>query len=204
MVGFGRVTTRPYPFGEGVMLTSEGNHLFVSPDDWGHILFRVALAVATGALVGLNRDRGKRPAGLRTDVTVSVGSAQFVMLIPQAGVEINATNALSRTVQAITPGVGFIGAGIIDQQARSKGGEVTQIRGLTSSAALWLTASLGNAAGCGLWRMTLVGKLATLLVLSGFKRIKDAPVSKIRVRRNGRAKLTAAVNRQTTTPPADV
>jgi putative Mg2+ transporter-C (MgtC) family protein len=185
------------------MLMSDGNHLFFSPDDWGQILFRVALAVAAGGLVGLNRDRVKRPAGLRTYVTVSVGSALFVMLILQAGVDFNATNALSRTLQGITTGVGFIGAGIIYQQARSKG-EVTQIRGLTSAAALWLTASLGTAAGCGLWRMTLVGTVAALLVLSGFKRIKGAPVYKIHVRRNGRAKLRAAVNRQTAIPPADV
>ncbi len=129
-------------------MLSQSSQLFFSPDDWEQLLLRVGLAVAAGGVVGLNRDRVRRPAGLRTYVTVSVGSALFVMLILQSGADFNATNALSRTVQGNTTGVGFIGAGVIFQQARGKR-EVTQIRGLTSAAALWLTAGLGTAAGCG-------------------------------------------------------
>lgn len=115
-------------------------------------------------------------------MTVSVGSAFFVMLILQAGVDFNATNALSRTVQGITTGVGFIGAGLIFHQQGERSS--TSVKGLTSAAALWLTASLGTAAGCGLWQMTLIGTVMTLVILSGFKRMKDAPVYKKVVRRN--------------------
>jgi len=163
------------------MAYADPSHLFFSPDDWGEIFFRIGLAVLAGGAVGINRDRVKRPAGLRTYMTVSVGSAFFVMLILQAGVDFNATNALSRTVQGITTGVGFIGAGLIFQQQSEHSS--APIKGLTSAAALWLTASLGTAAGCGLWQMTLVGTVMTLVILSGFKRVKDAPVYKNVVRR---------------------
>jgi putative Mg2+ transporter-C (MgtC) family protein len=160
---------------------ADPSHLFFSPDDWRAIFFRMGLALLAGGAVGINRDRIKRPAGLRTYMTVSVGSAFFVMLILQAGVDFNATNALSRTVQGITTGVGFIGAGLIFHQQSDQSS--AQIKGLTSAAALWLTASLGTAAGCGLWQMTLVGTVMTLAILSGFKRVKDAPVYKNVVRR---------------------
>jgi len=159
--------------------------LFFSPNDWSEILLRISLALAAGGAVGLNRDRVKRPAGLRTYMTVSVGSAFFVMLILQAGVDFNATNALSRTVQGITTGVGFIGAGLIFQQHHDNNN--APIKGLTSAAALWLTASLGTAAGCGLWQMTLVGTLTTLVILSGFRRVKEAPVYKTVIRRKRKA-----------------
>lgn len=158
----------------GQELNSNAAHLFFSPDDWLTISTRLALAALAGGVVGLNRDRIKRPAGLRTYMTVSVGSALFVMLTLQAGVDFNATNALSRTVQGITTGVGFIGAGLIFQRNRGSGPD-QQVKGLTSAAALWLTASLGTAAGCGLWPTTLVGTFLSLLILSGMKRVKDAP-----------------------------
>lgn len=87
-----------------------------------------------GRVVGLNRDRARRPAGLRTSINASVGSALFVMVILQVRVDFIATNALIRTVQGITTGVGFISAGVIFLHARDKR-EITQIRALTSAAA---------------------------------------------------------------------
>jgi putative Mg2+ transporter-C (MgtC) family protein len=128
------------------MAYADPSHLFFSPDDWGEIFSRIGLALLAGGAVGINRDRIKRPAGLRTYMTVSVGSAFFVILILQAGVDFNATNALSRTVQGITP-----------------------IKGLTSAA--------------GLWQMTLVGTVMALVILSGFKQVKDGSVYKKVVRR---------------------
>ncbi len=157
------------------MAYADPSHLFFSPDDWRTIFLRMGLALLAGGAVGINRDRVKRPAGLRTYMTVSMGSAFFVMLILQAGVDFNATNALSRTVQGITTGVGFIGAGLIIHQQSEQSS--APIKGLTSAAALWLTASLGTAAGCGLWQMTLAGTVMTLVILSGFKSLqKNQPV----------------------------
>lgn len=169
-------------------------HIFFAQDDWLAILFRLGLATLAGCAVGLNRDRIKRPAGLRTYMTVSVGSALFVMLTLQAGADFNATNSLSRTIQGITTAVGFIGAGLIFQQ--EKGNPSTQqIKGLTSAAALWLTASLGTSAGCGFWQTTLLGTLLSLLILSGVKRVKEAPAYRRIVRRGKKAKSRIQVVR---------
>ncbi len=161
------------------------------------------MALIAGGVVGLNRYHVRSPAGLRTSITVSVGSALFVMLTLLARVVLNATNALSRSLQGITTGVGFIGSGVLFQQARGKH-EITEIRGLTFSAAHWHTAALGTTAGCGYWCMTLVGTLPTLVVLSGFKRIKDAPAYKIHARRHRRTMPSATDDPTASRPGPDV
>lgn len=155
------------------------NLLFFNADDWLTITFRIGIALLIGGVIGLDREQPGRPAGLRTHMIVSVGAAMFVMLPLQAGIDINSTNALSRAVQGIATGVGFIGAGIILQQSRQN--LKPQVKGLTSAATLWLTAGLGTAAGCGLWRTSVVGTLTTLLILSGFKRLKRSPAYQLRV-----------------------
>ena len=160
-------------------MTNGTNVMFFSPDDWLSISSRLAVALLVGGVVGLNRQQPGRPAGLRTYMTVSVGAALFVMLPLQAAIDINSTNALSRTVQGIATGVGFVGGGIILQQARQN--LKPQVKGLTSAAALWLTAGLGTAAGCGLWRTSLVGTIVTLIILSGVKQLKRAPVYRFHI-----------------------
>lgn len=157
------------------------NLLFFSPDDWLTIAFRLGASLLAGGAIGLNRQQSGRPAGLRTYMTVSVGAAMFVMLPLQAGIDINATNALSRTVQGIATGVGFIGAGLILQQSRQN--LKPQVKGLTSAAALWLTAGLGTAAGCGLWRTSLIGTLMALVILSGVKELKRVPIYQLYIYR---------------------
>lgn len=81
------------------------------------------------------------------------------------------TNALSRTIQGVTTGVGFLGAGLILQQSSSPS-EVPKVRGLTTAASVWTAAALGAAIGCGLWEMGVLGALLTLVTLSGVKRLK--------------------------------
>ncbi len=121
------------------------NSLFFSPDDLLTISLRLGMALFVGGVIGLNRQQPGRPAGLRTYMAVSVGSALFVMLPIQAGIDINSTNALSRTVQGVATGVGFIGAGLILQQSTQQ--LKPEVKGLTSAAALWLTAGLGKDVG---------------------------------------------------------
>ncbi|AFY61309.1 MgtC/SapB family protein [Synechococcus sp. PCC 6312] len=166
------------------------NTLFFSPDDIFTISLRLGMAFFVGGAIGLNRQQPGRPAGLRTYMAVSVGSALFVMLPLQAGIDLNSTNALSRTVQGVATGVGFIGAGLILQQ--SSHGVKPEVKGLTSAAALWLTAGLGTAAGCGLWITSLIGTLMTLVILSGVKRIKQAPLYQVHIYGKGKKKKTAA------------
>ncbi len=149
--------------------------MFFSPSDWQSLTFRLTVAMLVGCAIGINRQQSGRPAGMRTFMIVSLGAALFVMIPLQAESDSNfaSTNALSRTIQGVAAGVGFLGGGIILQQSQEKSSK-TAVKGLTSAATIWLTAGLGAAAGCGLWRMSLIGTLMTLLVLSGVKRLKKS------------------------------
>jgi putative Mg2+ transporter-C (MgtC) family protein len=105
-------------------------------------VLRIALALACGVCVGLNRDLHHKPAGFRTFGLVSVGSALAVLVIVQApGGD---AGAVSRTVQGILTGIGFVGAGVIFKRESGK-----QVSGLTTAAAVWFTAALGVACGVG-------------------------------------------------------
>ncbi|NHC35122.1 MgtC/SapB family protein [Scytonema millei] len=143
-----------------------------APDDWLSICFRLAMALVFGAILGVERQIGHKPAGLRTHMLVSLGSA-LLILIP---LQIVATaeegrDAISRVIQGIAAGVGFIGAGEIlrETQAQSR---IDRVRGLTSAAAIWVSAGLGIAAGCGLWQTGLVSSILALIVLTVFKRLE--------------------------------
>ncbi len=124
--------------------------MFFDSEDWQTIIFRLSMAMAVGCLIGYNRQRGGRPAGLRTFIIVSLGAALFVMIPLQAEGDVGyaSSNALSRTIQGVASGVGFLGAGIILQQSHRELNKV-QVKGLTSAATIWLAAGLGAASGCG-------------------------------------------------------
>jgi putative Mg2+ transporter-C (MgtC) family protein len=139
----------------------------LNPTDWLSILARLSLAIFTGGLVGLERQIDRKPAGLRTHMLVSLGAAIFVM----AGLQLssNGLDNTTRIIQGIVSGIGFLGAGEIFAKSRTTPEEV-KIQGLTSASAIWVSASLGVAAGCGLWFMALSGAIATTLVLYVIKR----------------------------------
>ena len=128
--------------------------MFLAADDWVHIGFRLILALLVGCIIGLNRQKGGRPAGMRTFMLVSMGAALFVMIPLQAEGDSSfaTTNALSRTIQGVTTGIGFLGAGLILQESPRKS-EIPKVRGLTTAACVWTAAGLGAAIGCGLWQM---------------------------------------------------
>ncbi|MBD2663717.1 MgtC/SapB family protein [Richelia sinica] len=146
--------------------------MLLTADDWLHIGLRLVLALLVGCMIGLNRQKGGRPAGMRTFMLVSMGAALFVMIPLQAEGDspYAATNALSRTIQGVATGIGFLGAGLILQESPRKS-EVPRVRGLTTAACVWTAAGLGAAIGCGLWQMGLMGGLLTLITLSGMKRL---------------------------------
>ncbi|BAY53229.1 MgtC/SapB transporter [Leptolyngbya boryana NIES-2135] len=153
--------------------------MFIPSNDWMNIAFRLTLSLIVGCLIGINRQKGGRPAGMRTFMLVSMGSALFVMLPLQEGDSPYATtNALSRTIQGVTTGVGFLGAGLILQQS-SKKSELPKVRGLTTAASIWIAAALGAAIGCGFWQTGLVGAVLTLLTLSGVKRVQRSIVIRL-------------------------
>lgn len=155
------------------------SHMFITPGDWLPLFFRLSLALMAGGAIGYNRQQGGRSAGMRTFMMVSMGAAFFVMIPLQAEGDSTfaSTNALSRTIQGVATGVGFLGAGLILQPASPKSGGF-KVKGLTTAASIWAAAGLGAAIGCGLWQLGLLGTGLTLLTLSGVKRVRKT------VRRN--------------------
>jgi putative Mg2+ transporter-C (MgtC) family protein len=119
---------------------------------------------------------------MRNFMLVSMGAALFVMIPLQAEGDspFAATNALSRTIQGVTTGVGFLGAGLILQQSPGQS-EVPKVKGLTSAASVWIASALGAAIGCG-----ILGALLTLLTLSGVKRVKRSISEVINQHQNNR------------------
>jgi putative Mg2+ transporter-C (MgtC) family protein len=101
---------------------------------------RFLIAGLLGAVLGREREHAGKPAGVRTHILVSLGAAAFVAIPQQAGVD---SDGVSRIVQGLVAGIGFLGAGCI---MKGDGGHV---QGLTTAAGIWLTAGVGVAAGLG-------------------------------------------------------
>jgi putative Mg2+ transporter-C (MgtC) family protein len=126
---------------------------------------RLLLAAILGGLIGLQRERVGKAAGLGTHMLVALGSALIVMLPEQAGL----TSAdLSRVMQGLVTGIGFLGAGVI-----LKLSEQREIRGLTTAATIWLTAGLGMAVGLGRLLLAVLGTGLALIILFTHKRLVD-------------------------------
>ncbi len=122
---------------------------------------RLGAALVVGALFGLNRELHGKPAGLRTHALVSLGAAAAAVLILRApdGHLTADANALSRVIQGILTGVGFLGAGVI---LRDPAGHVT---GLTTAATIWVCAVLGLICGLGYWVVLGVAVALTAIIL---------------------------------------
>lgn len=144
---------------------------YLASNDWLNITFRLCLALVIGAVIGIERELRQKPAGLRTHMLVTFGAALFTLIPLQTGVATDA-DALSRVIQGITAGVGFLGGGEILRQSSQESAR-TQVRGLTSAAAIWVSAALGIIAGCGLWQLGLIAALLSLLVLNVVKRFEN-------------------------------
>ena len=121
-----------------------------------------------GGIIGWERQLRRKPAGFRTHMLVSMGSALFVLIPLAIGKNENGRDAIERVIQGIAAGIGFLGAGEILRQSKQERGEV-EVHGLTSAAAIWVSAALGSAAGCGLWQLALIGALLSLFVLKVVK-----------------------------------
>jgi putative Mg2+ transporter-C (MgtC) family protein len=121
------------------------------------ILARLLLALACGAVIGLNRDLHRKSAGIRTFGLVSVGSAIVALVIIQVSPD---ANAVSRVIQGVLTGIGFLGAGVILHQPTS-----SRVTGLTTAAAVWLTAGLGTACGLGQFPLAFAGLAVAFVIL---------------------------------------
>jgi len=106
-----------------------------------HVIIRLVAAALLGAIVGIQRQTTRKPAGMRTHMLVSLATAAFVISGSSAGMS---TDGLSRVIQGIVTGIGFIGAGSI-----LKLSEQHEIKGLTTAASVWMTAAIGVTVGLG-------------------------------------------------------
>ena len=138
--------------------------------EW-ELIVRLGVALLVGAILGLEREVKGKPAGLRTYMLVSFGTALFMVIPIQLGVVKQDGEAFSRVIQGITAGIGFIGGGTILQRTRTRTNDEA-VKGLTSAAAIWVTAALGVASACGLWKLALVGAGVCLLILLVVKKVE--------------------------------
>jgi putative Mg2+ transporter-C (MgtC) family protein len=129
------------------------------------IVIRLLVAMLLGGIVGIQREHTHKPAGLRTHMLVSLGAALFVIAAAESGM----TSAdLSRVIQGLATGIGFLGGGAI-----LKLSEEHQIRGLTSAAAIWMTAAIGVAVGLGRLWVAILSMVLTWFVLAVVSKIES-------------------------------
>ena len=120
------------------------------------ILLRLLMALAVGAVIGLNREFHHKPAGFRTFGLVSIGSAVMVIAMELH----SGPDGVSRVIQGILTGIGFLGAGVIFRREQPN-----KVSGLTTAAAVWLTAGMGVAAGLGEYILAGIAVVMGLLLL---------------------------------------
>jgi len=135
---------------------------------WEHVgvlSLQLGSALLVGGLVGIERRVHRRWAGPRTYMFVSMGAAIFAII----GQDIASTDpaAVTRIVQGIAAGIGFLGAGTILKLS----GQL-EVRGLTTAGSIWVAAALGTACGLSLYPLVIVGTVLSLLILAVFRPIE--------------------------------
>jgi putative Mg2+ transporter-C (MgtC) family protein len=135
------------------------------------VMTRIAAALLAGALIGFERSFHGRPAGFRTHSLVCIASALLMLVtvyqsawmtsVPLEAIRTDPT----RMAQGIMTGIGFLGAGVIFKEGLS-------VRGLTTAASIWITSAIGILVGVGFYVPAVAGTVATLLILSVFRRVE--------------------------------
>ncbi len=135
----------------------------------GVVAARLAIATLLGAVLGLERELRGQPAGLRTHILVSLGSALFTLAslyvaLPLSGdtLDVGVRADVTRIASQVVVGIGFLGGGSILRHG-------TSVKGLTTAANLWLTASIGLAAGLGFHQGAVLAMAFGLFALSGLR-----------------------------------
>ncbi len=130
--------------------------------NWPDDVISIVLAVALGAVIGLERELGGKAAGLRTNVLICLGAALFTIISRQIAAD--GGSSPSRIAAQIVTGVGFLGAGAIIQD---RGG----VHGLTTAATIWLVASIGMACGAGFYALAASTAAVGIAVLLGLGKL---------------------------------
>lgn len=137
------------------------------------VIIRLALALLCGGLIGIERERKRRPAGFRTHMLVCVGSALTILIsqyLQTKGFPVDATRLGAQVIS----GIGFLGAGTIIVTGRQ------QVKGLTTAAGLWASACMGLAIGMGFYEGALLGGAIILLTSATFTRLDKVIMSTAR------------------------
>ncbi len=131
------------------------------------IVVRLLLAALLGGILGYEREQKGKAAGIRTHMLVALGAALFVLVPQQGGMGIA---DMSRVIQGIVAGIGFLGAGAIIKQQREE-----NVQGLTTAAGVWMTAAIGIACGLGRESTAVLSTLLALAILTLVPRWFDRP-----------------------------
>ncbi|MCB8821002.1 MgtC/SapB family protein [Microvirga rosea] len=132
---------------------------YLSPESM-EIMLRLVVATLAGMMIGINRDLKNKPIGMRTLGLVALSAAMLVLSGSVYKGLIYDQDAVSRVVQGILTGLGFLGAGVILRD-RSR----MEVKGLTTAATVWVAAALGITAGLGAWILTATGCAIALVLL---------------------------------------
>jgi putative Mg2+ transporter-C (MgtC) family protein len=134
------------------------------------VAIRLVIAVIIGGLIGWDRQRSEKPAGIRTHMLVSLGSASFTLLGFEVGAHLpqrmGAGFDPTRVLQGVIGGIGFLGAGAI---IRNNG----HVSGITTAASVWVAGAMGAAAGVGAYVLSLATTLLAFLVLAGVTKLEQ-------------------------------
>lgn len=136
----------------------------VDPLVYLRVPLRLTVAAIFGGILGLERVWRGKPAGIRTHMLVAAGAALFVAVSYEIGI---GASDLSRVIQGVATGVGFLGAGAI-----LKSGEERDIKGLTTAATIWVTAGVGMAVGAGQYFPALVAMILGWGILAALRSIE--------------------------------
>jgi putative Mg2+ transporter-C (MgtC) family protein len=128
----------------------------MTPTPFTEALLRLALAAGLGGAIGLEREFRHKPAGLRTNMLIALGSALFSMLSVELG---GGAGSPDRIAAQVVTGIGFLGAGAILRSGEN-------VHGLTTAATIWVNAAIGMAAGLGSYTVATVAAAITLTVLA--------------------------------------
>ena len=128
------------------------------------VVIHLVAALILGGVVGIQRQRSHKPAGLRTHMLVCLGTAVFVTSCGMVGMSVDAQ---SRVIQGIVTGLGFIGAGSILKISQEH-----EIKGLTTAAGVWMTAAIGVTVGLGALGIAIIATILTLIILAVARRFE--------------------------------
>jgi putative Mg2+ transporter-C (MgtC) family protein len=116
------------------------------------------IAAMLGGAIGFEREHRGKAAGMRTHMLVALGAALFVLVVQQSG---GGIDQVSRVIQGLVAGIGFLGAGTIMQYRREE-----DVKGLTTATSIWLTAAIGTTAGMGRMSTALLTTIVALVILA--------------------------------------